>query len=275
MANPQTENGHTRIANELMQAIYGAKFNGTQRSIIDVVMRYTYGFSRKSHAISVSFLVEATGYDRRQISRELKNLIAMKVIIETKAPTYSQSRELMLNKNYSEWERKSLPIFTPTPISTPSSNSPTDVQSTTTTDGEFTTTTDGNFTPQDKQNIKQNIKQDVQMCFDKLWGLYPSKKGKGKVSAKCKRDIAKLGYDVMAQCIRRYIDDKPDWQQYQNGSTFFSSGYLDYLDGDYSHDSSEIELPIITMASIEKENTATGFRTAEELKNISLEELFS
>lgn len=49
MANPQKENGYTPIANELMQAIYGAKFNGTQRSIIDVIMRYTYLWTGKEN----------------------------------------------------------------------------------------------------------------------------------------------------------------------------------------------------------------------------------
>lgn len=71
--------------------------------------------------------------------------------------------------------------------------------------------------------------------FEKLWALYPNKKGKARVSDKDKRTLNKYGESVMIQCIERYKEDlkRTPWKQAQNGSTFFHSGYVDYLDGNY------------------------------------------
>jgi hypothetical protein len=40
-----------------------------------VVWRYTYGFNRKQHELSQNFIAEATGLHKKQIQRELNNLI--------------------------------------------------------------------------------------------------------------------------------------------------------------------------------------------------------
>jgi len=225
MASPQKENGYTPIANELLEKIYSLKTNATGLKILLVICRYTYGFSRKSHSLSVSFITKATGISSRQIKKELSNLIESKIVNVVTDSTYSQSRILALNKDYDVWGNKA---------------TVPQVNDNSTGEQQFPTTEEQQL-PQDKQNIKQ----DVQMCFEKLWGLYPNKRGRAKVSAKCKSEIAKLGYDVMAECIRRYIADKPDWQQYQNGSTFFNSGYLDYLDSNYKQATTQEYKPII------------------------------
>ena len=69
----QLENGYTKIANELLVAIYGTNFNATQLKIILCVIRYTYGFNRKSHELSIGFISKATGISKRYISEELNN----------------------------------------------------------------------------------------------------------------------------------------------------------------------------------------------------------
>ena len=42
----------------------------------------------------------------------------------------------------------------------------------------------------------------------------------------------------MLRAIRRYLADlkKDEWRKPQNGSTFFNSGYVDYLDENYQAD---------------------------------------
>ncbi len=47
MASPQVENGYTRIANELLQAICNKLTNSTWVRIIFWTIRLTYGFNRK------------------------------------------------------------------------------------------------------------------------------------------------------------------------------------------------------------------------------------
>ena len=103
MASPQTENGFTRIANELLEAIYSTGFNGTQFKIILCIIRFTYGFGRKSHDMSISFISQATGISRRYISAELNKLIENNVVEVIQAHTDITSRILGLNKNYAQW----------------------------------------------------------------------------------------------------------------------------------------------------------------------------
>lgn len=99
----QLEDGYTRIANELLEQIPKYKFNGTQLRIILTVWRYTYGFNRKDHEMSLSFFVKATQLGKTQIDRELTVLIDSNVLVVTEEPTYTKSRKLGFNKNYDEW----------------------------------------------------------------------------------------------------------------------------------------------------------------------------
>lgn len=80
-------------------------------------------------------------------------------------------------------------------------------------------------------------KKDVDAFFDSIWQLYPNKKGKGQVSEAKRKALYQIGYEEMARAIERYKRDlKKDasWRKPQNGSTFFNSGYVDYLDENYS-----------------------------------------
>ena len=72
--------------------------------------------------------------------------------------------------------------------------------------------------------------------FEEVWNLYPKKRGKGQVSATQKRKLHKLGLETLSKCIERYKQEMQgkDIQFMQNGSTFFNSGYVDYLDENYA-----------------------------------------
>jgi|GEM_PF-5390262 len=72
--------------------------------------------------------------------------------------------------------------------------------------------------------------------FEEVWNLYPKKRGKGQVSATQKRKLHKLGLETLSKCIERYKQEMQgkDIQFMQNGSTFFNSGYVDYLDENYT-----------------------------------------
>lgn len=87
------------------------------------------------------------------------------------------------------------------------------------------------------KNVKNNMcKKEAQELFEKLWQIYPVKKGKGQVSIAAKQRLLKVGYDEMARAIDRYkseLEKDSSWRKPQNGSTFFNSGYVDYLDTNY------------------------------------------
>jgi phage replication O-like protein O len=227
LVKPQKENGYTPIANELLEAIYSTSFNATQLKILLFIMRYTYGFSRKEHAISLNFISNGTRISRRYVSSELNVLISAKIIIIAKEHTDTEARVLMLNKNYMEWDIRGR---NGQQVNNSSTGEP---EQDTTGEPEQDTTGEELFY-QDKQNIKQNIKQsDVDQFFESIWQLYPNKKGKGQIKPKKKKELHAVGYNSLKKCIDRYKASKEDWQHWQHGSTFFNSGYVDYLDENY------------------------------------------
>jgi hypothetical protein len=90
-----------------------------------------------------------------------------------------------------------------------------------------------------KNSAKQPSKADVNAFFESVWELYPVKKGKASVSDTKRKVLFKIGYDQMERAINRYLTElKKDasWRKPQNGSTFFNSGYVDYLDENYAPD---------------------------------------
>ena len=90
-----------------------------------------------------------------------------------------------------------------------------------------------------KKSATQPSKADVDAFFESIWELYPVKKGKASVSDTKRKVLFKIGYERMEQAINRYLTElKKDasWRKPQNGSTFFNSGYVDYLDENYAPD---------------------------------------
>ncbi len=77
--------------------------------------------------------------------------------------------------------------------------------------------------------------RDVQALFDNLWKLYPVKRGKARVLYSQKVKLFQIGYEEMERAIHRYKKyvASVDYLHFQNGSTFFNSGYVDYLDTNY------------------------------------------
>lgn len=104
MSSPQLENGFTRIANEILDALAQTDLNGTQRRILDIVIRQTYGYQRKAHDLSVSFIAKGTNLNKRQIQRELSKLIERDILIVISDATFNKSRILQFNKNFKRWQ---------------------------------------------------------------------------------------------------------------------------------------------------------------------------
>lgn len=87
-----------------------------------------------------------------------------------------------------------------------------------------------------KNTLCKKEDEEAEELFEKLWSLYPVKKGKGQVSSAAKRRLLKVGHDEMVRAIDRYkteLEKDSDWRKPQNGSTFFNSGHMDYLDANY------------------------------------------
>ncbi len=238
MVNPQKENGYTPIANEVMEAVAKLKINATQFRILIVVWRYTYGFSRKQHYLSESYLANATGIHKKRIGQELLDLIKRNIITEITPPTFSAARVVAFNKHYCQWQ-------------TEKDSQRKEGQSTETLTGNETIdeTVNENVdrggsenVDQDKQVFKTKLKQkDIDAFFDSVWKLYPLKKGKSSVKHKTREVLYNIGYDTIKTCVERYElwveaerNSRFPGLQYQHGSRFFNGGYIDYLDENYT-----------------------------------------
>jgi len=97
MASPQLENGFTRIANELLEAITLAPLTKHEVKVVLAVMRETYGWSRPT-AISLTAyrLARITGLQRTEASRVKKDLIARNILIDG-------PNGIGIQKDYERW----------------------------------------------------------------------------------------------------------------------------------------------------------------------------
>jgi DNA-binding transcriptional regulator YhcF (GntR family) len=87
-----------------------------------------------------------------------------------------------------------------------------------------------------KENCEKSNKKAINECFERLWKQYPNKRGKGQVSDAKKKVLYQIGEEHIQRALKRYLDGlekDASWRKPQNGSTFFNSGYVDYLDENY------------------------------------------
>lgn len=103
MASPQLENGFTRIANELLNAIAAHPFNGTQYAILLFIVRETYGFGRKESTMSVGMIADRIKRNKGTVSREMKNLIRLNIVVVIDPATFETARTVKLNKDFDTW----------------------------------------------------------------------------------------------------------------------------------------------------------------------------
>lgn len=218
MANPQLENGYTRISNELLDAIGKANFSATELEIVLCVVRFTYGFGRTSHKLSASFIAEWTKRNKRGIKECLKKLTNNNVIVVINSQV-GKTSEIGLNKNYEEWQGVSgvaeytsvaeytAPVYDNTPVVVYHS------------------------TPK-KENIKEKSKENIYSeFFEALWKLYPRKRGKSSVTSKAKKELYATGYEKVVSAIEAYKKEIAGREERYilQGSTFFNGRWKEFV----------------------------------------------
>ncbi len=81
MTTPQIEDGYTRVANALLEALAGARLSGRELAVALAVVRLTYGYAKKADRISASQLASVTGIPARKIGELLKSLEAKSILV--------------------------------------------------------------------------------------------------------------------------------------------------------------------------------------------------
>lgn len=263
------EDGYTKVPNGLLEAIYSMDFNSSQIKVLLCLIRSTYGYNKTDCNFSNAYVATGTGISKRRIGEVIKSLEDGKEIIVTKKGTFNSPKKVRINTNYEEWQlvlpkwsnfgtkeecstsERTLSLVTNTStvdesvtsgrIGQQVTNTSTEEKRVMSTGDEYVTRSGDERVTQKKKDINKNINKNT-MCkkesfalFESLWKLYPVKKGKGKVSTAAKSRLLKIGFEEMQRVINRYLAEleKDTWRKPQNGSTFFNSGYIDYLDEEW------------------------------------------
>lgn len=117
MKSPQTEDGFTKIANELQDAFCKVDLSGSSWRCLSVIIRKTYGYHKKKDSISLTQFEQLTGMTRMGVAKGLNELEKNKMIFRCRAK-YITSYEV--NKNYEEWgsiqNDTSIQLYTKTSI---------------------------------------------------------------------------------------------------------------------------------------------------------------
>jgi len=97
MANPQAENGHTKIANEILEQLVKTGLLGSELSVLLFIIRKTYGYQKKEDWISLTQFEKATNLSRPTVVKTLKNLVNRGLLVKTAKLAYS------FEKDHEKW----------------------------------------------------------------------------------------------------------------------------------------------------------------------------
>jgi phage replication O-like protein O len=197
LTSPQKENGYTPIANEILEQIAKIKLSPTQYRIIFVIWRYTYGFNRKAHDLSLGFLNKATGCEKRHLQRELKELEEMNIIKQN--IKNGRSRAVSFNKHYDKWVVK-------TTIGETTIGEIDIGQSDNATIGQTDKGAIGEIDNQERQYIKTNIKTNIYSNFTSNSELLNALKDFEEMRKKIKKPMSDRAIKMLMTELNKLAD---------------------------------------------------------------------
>lgn len=92
-----TDDGYTRLANELYEELIGANLTRNQAKVAHAVCRKTYGFNKKMDRIADSQLALITRLPRQKVNKAKNELLDMRVL-------QREGQLIGPNKSLSEWQ---------------------------------------------------------------------------------------------------------------------------------------------------------------------------
>lgn len=99
-AAPQLEDGYTRLANELLEAILGLGFTQRQMLVVLAVIRKTYGYGKKQDDMSAAQIGQICKMERNHVTEVIGQLVQMNVLTRASG---SYGLVLGINKRHSQW----------------------------------------------------------------------------------------------------------------------------------------------------------------------------
>jgi len=98
MANPQREDGHVDIANEIVEYLAKTYLSSYESQVLWAIFRKTYGWHKKEDWITNTQITEMTGIAESHVSRTIKKLIQRNIVSKN-------GKKLSFQKNYDKWEK--------------------------------------------------------------------------------------------------------------------------------------------------------------------------
>ena len=163
---PQCEDGYTKIANELFEAILRFPFTKRQLLVLLSLIRKTYGFGKKTDDVTVTQLSNLTSLARQNVSKTITALVSIGAVSKRDG---THGYVLGISKNYGEWRAASNQ-------DTPASNqdmSQIDA-------GGVSKRCTQKITPKERKYIppKRGQRPDYTEPFEVFWKAYPRKEDK-------------------------------------------------------------------------------------------------
>lgn len=258
---------YTKFDNFLMAEIMQGKYSQTETRVLLAIIRQTAGFHRSSATISSAQLAKMTNIQARHVSSAVRSLIdkgrikiakygkqntkIIELVADDKPMTesvigqnlsYDEICHRNIGQNLSEVIGQNLSYVVPSePLETlayrdPKENTKENTKEISCASDDAQGGISENKEPvMDKPTKKKKTQTEADEFFKTLWEMYPRKKGKERVKPAQRNKLYAIGMEEMTRAVeryRQYIAGK-DEQFIQYGSTFFNSGYVDYLDENY------------------------------------------
>ncbi len=191
MASPQRENGHVRVANELVEAFQRLRLSGNQWRLLWTIMRFTYGWNKKTDYISLTTFEKCTGLKRWNLKRNLDDLFHREIIIRDNS---GYIIKYGLQKDYTKWKT--------------SIKNNTSIKSDTATGIKNNTKTS---IKNDTHKRQKTIKNTDMSSFDEFWKVYPSRNGRKlekDESLKAFIRIRREEFENVVRAAKNYAESK-------------------------------------------------------------------
>lgn len=91
------DDGYTRFANELLEAIASADLTARQLKVMLAYVRKTYGFNKKTDRIADEQISQLTGLSRQNVNKAKKELISMNCL-------FMDGNQIGVNREVSAWQ---------------------------------------------------------------------------------------------------------------------------------------------------------------------------
>lgn len=218
---PQCEDGYTRIANELLEALCRIRIPGESMQVFLVILRKTYGFCKKEDTIALSQLEEATGIIKTHIPRAVEKLVSMRIVTKKGNGT---STSYGINKHYQSWQALPKKVTLPKKV--------------------MKVTQKGNEQLPKKVHTKETKEKRniLGKCFEYLWNKYPVKDGRKAAERHFNATVTNVSDGRRCEAaLENYLSHltaenrRGFAKRAKNGSTWFNN-WGDWVPDDYDEE---------------------------------------